>query len=131
MNRRTLNLLVVAMAIVTITAAAMLAFAVAQDKLPAPSMEEHMVSDTDAVLGVLRTWHNQISQDQAIIKAQAQRIDAIAKVRGEAGRSLEWNAKEATWNWGLPSTAGSSPTVENPAAPAEKPADKPVEAPGK
>lgn len=101
MNRRTLNLLVVAMAIVTITAAAMLAFAVAQDKLPAPSMEEHMVSDTDAVLGVLRTWHNQISQDQAVIRSQAQRIEAVTTIPpGEAGQQLRW--KDTKWEWFTP-----------------------------
>lgn len=113
MNRRTLNLLVVAMAIVTITAAAMLAFAVAQDKLPAPSMEERMVSDTDAVLGVLRTWHNQISQDQAVIKSQQQRIEGVATILpGEPGQQLRWNGK---WEWFTP----------------PPPADKPVETPGK
>ena len=112
MNRRTLNLLVVALAIVTITAAAMTPFVLAADQRET-SIEEHMVSDTDAVLGVLRVWHNQISQDQALIKAQAQRLDALAViVPGEPGQQLRW--KDTKWEWFTP-----------------PPTDKPVEAPGR
>ena len=122
MNRRALNLLAVAVAAVTIGATAMLPFAFGQDKPAAPSMEEHMVADTDAVLTILRTWHNQISQDQAIIRSQAQRIEAVTKIQpGEAGQQIRW--KDDKWEWFTPNKPEPGPSGP--------PANSPVEAPGR
>ena len=123
MNRRLLNLLAVAAAAETIGAAAMLPFAFGQDKPAAPSMEEHMVADTDAVLTILRTWHNQISQDQAIIRSQAQRIEAVTKIQpGEAGQQIRW--KDDKWEW-------FTPNKPEPGTAGGPPANSPVEAPGR
>ena len=122
MNRRLLNLIAVAAAAVTIGAAAMLPFAFGQDKPAALSMEEHMVSDTDAVLTIMRTWHNQISQDQAIIRSQAQRIEAVTKIQpGEAGQQIRW--KDDKWEWFTPNKPEPGPSGP--------PANSPVEAPGR
>ena len=122
MNRRLLNLIAAAAAAVTIGAAAMLPFAFGQDKPAAPSMEEHMVSDTDAVLTIMRTWHNQISQDQAIIRSQAQRIEAVTKIQpGEAGQQIRW--KDDKWEWFTPNKPEPGPSGP--------PANSPVEAPGR
>ena len=122
MNRRLLNLIAVAAAAVTIGAAAMLPFAFGQDKPAAPSIEEHMVADTDPVLTILRTWHNQISQDQAIIRSQAQRIEAVTKIQpGEAGQQIRW--KDDKWEWFTPNKPEPGPSGP--------PANSPVEAPGR
>ena len=122
MNRRLLNLIAAAAAAVTIGAAAMLPFAFGQNSAPAPSMEEHMVSDTDAVLTIMRTWHNQISQDQAIIRSQAQRIEAVTKIQpGEAGQQIRW--KDDKWEWFTPNKPEPGPSGP--------PANSPVEAPGR
>ena len=102
MNRRLLNLIAVAAAAVTIGAAAMLPFAFGQNSAPAPSMEEHMVSDTDAVLTIMRTWHNQISQDQSVIKILTKQVSAIGAVRpdGDHDQVLQWNGDK--WEWKTP-----------------------------
>lgn len=68
-----------------IIAAGLIAIAsAASAQAPVPqSIEEHMVDDTGRVLGVLRTWHNQISQDQAVIKELQAKLQAVTKERDE------------------------------------------------
>ena len=121
MKRGTMNQIALAAAIVTVTAAAMTPFVLAADQRET-SIEEHMVSDTDAVLTIMRTWHNQISQDQAIIRSQAQRIEAVTKIQpGEAGQQIRW--KDDKWEWFTPNKPEPGPSGP--------PANSPVEAPGR
>lgn len=69
--------LIIAAGLIAIASAASAQAPVAQ------SIEEYMVDDTSRVLGVLRTWHNQISQDQAVIKDLQAKLQAVTKERDE------------------------------------------------
>ena len=101
MKRGTMNQIALAAAIVTVTAAAMTPFVLAADQRET-SIEEHMVSDTDAVLTIMRTWHNQISQDQSVIKILTKQVSAIGAVRpdGDHDQVLQWNGDK--WEWKTP-----------------------------
>lgn len=97
------------------TAVTMSAVALAQQA--PPGIEEHMTADTSSVLTVLRTWHNQISQDQAIIKDQAERLEAVTHMPpGDKDQMLRW--KDGKWEWFTPdippSTVGTGPNSTPP-----------------
>lgn len=98
------------------TAATMFAVALAQQPAPPPqqmqSIEERMVADTSAVLGVLRTWHNQISQDQQYIASLQKQLQTISKERDDLKQAEPPNnaaSPSAASSPSEPSTTGTPP----------------------